>query len=59
MSFTQQTIADLLGVPRTSVSRTLQGLQRQGIVDVGYGHIAILDHAALAAAAGRPRRAIA
>lgn len=59
VSFTQQTIADLLGVPRTSVTRTLQGLQRQGIVDVGYGHIAILDHAALAAAAGRARRAIA
>ena len=59
VSFTQQTIADLLGVPRTSVSRTLQGLQREGIVDVGYGHIAILDHVALAAAAGRPRRAIA
>lgn len=59
VSLTQQTIADLLGVPRTSVTRTLRGLQRQGIVDVGYGHIAIRDHAALAAAAGRARRAIA
>jgi CRP-like cAMP-binding protein len=53
VSLTQQTIADLLGVPRTSVTRTLQGLHRQGIVDAGYGHIAIRDHAALAAAAGR------
>jgi CRP-like cAMP-binding protein len=53
VSLTQQTIADLLGVPRTSVTRTLQGLHRQGIVDVGYGHIAIRDPAALAAAAGR------
>ncbi len=59
VSLTQQTIADLLGVPRTSVSRTLQGLQRQGIIDIGYGHIAIHDSAALAAAAGRVRRAIA
>jgi CRP/FNR family transcriptional regulator, cAMP and macrophage regulator len=59
VSFTQQTIADLLGVPRTSVTRTLKGLQRQGIVEIGYGHIAIRDYAALAAAAGRGRRAIA
>jgi CRP-like cAMP-binding protein len=59
VSLTQQTIADLLGVSRTSVTRTLQGLQRQGIVEVGYGHIAVRDDAALAAAAGRVRRAIA
>lgn len=59
VNLTQQTIADLLGVPRTSVTRTLRGLQRQGIVDIGYGHIAIRDHAALAAAAGNAHRAIA
>jgi CRP-like cAMP-binding protein len=59
VSLTQQTIADLLGVPRTSVTRALQGLQRQGIIEIGYGHIAIRDHAALAAAAGRAHRAIA
>lgn len=59
VSLTQQTIADLLGVPRTSVTRTLKGLQRQGIVDIGYGHIAVLDRAALATAAGQPHRAIA
>jgi CRP-like cAMP-binding protein len=55
----QQTIADLLGVQRTSVSRTLHELQRQGVVDVGYGHIAIRDIAGLAKAAGLqpPRRA--
>ena len=58
VSLTQQTIADLLGVPRTSVTRTLKGLQRQGIIDIGYGHIAIRDHVALAAA-GRAHRAIA
>jgi Mn-dependent DtxR family transcriptional regulator len=59
VSLTQQTIADLLGVQRTSVTRTLQGLQRQGIIEIGYGHIAVRDHALLAKAAGRDDRAIA
>jgi CRP-like cAMP-binding protein len=59
VSLTQQMIADLLGVQRTSVTRTLQGLQRQGIIDIGYGHIAVRDHASLATAAGRGHRAIA
>ena len=59
VSLTQQTIADLLGVPRTSVSRTLQGLQRQGIIDIGYGHIAVLESGALAAVAGHARQEIA
>jgi CRP-like cAMP-binding protein len=49
VTLTQQAIADLLGVPRTSVTRALKSLQRQGIVDLGYGHIAVLDRAALAA----------
>jgi len=52
VDLTQQTIADLLGVQRTSVSRTLHELQRQGIVDVGYGHIAVRDLGGLARAAG-------
>jgi CRP/FNR family transcriptional regulator, cAMP and macrophage regulator len=55
VSLTQQTIADLLGVQRTSVTRTLKGLQRQGIIEIGYGHIAVRDHAALAKAAGSVR----
>ena len=55
VSLTQQTIADLLGVQRTSVTRTLQGLQRQGIIEIGYGHIAVRDHAALAKAAESDR----
>jgi CRP/FNR family transcriptional regulator, cAMP and macrophage regulator len=59
VSLTQQTIADLLGAQRTSVTRTLQGLQRQGIIEIGYGHIAVRDHASLAKAAGRDHRAIA
>jgi CRP-like cAMP-binding protein len=59
VSLTQQMIADLLGVRRTSVTRTLQGLQRQEIIEIGYGHIAVRDQAALADAAGRDHRAIA
>lgn len=59
VTLTQQMIADLLGVRRTSVTRTLRGLQRQGIIDIGYGHIAIRDHTALTKAAGRDCRAIA
>ena len=55
VSLTQQTIADLLGVQRTSVTRTLQGLQRQGIIEIGYRHIAVRDYAALAKAAGSDR----
>lgn len=54
VSLTQQTIADLLGVQRTSVNRALHELQRGGIIDVGYGHIAVRDRAALAKAAGTP-----
>jgi CRP-like cAMP-binding protein len=59
VNLTQQAIADLLGVQRTSVTRVLRGLQRQGIIEIGYGHIAVRDHAALAVAAGAASRAIA
>jgi CRP-like cAMP-binding protein len=59
VSLTQQAIADLLGVQRTSVTRVLRGFQRQGIIEIGYGHIAVRDHASLAIAAGLAPRAIA
>ena len=59
VDLTQQAIADLLGVQRTSVTRVLRGLQRQGIIEIGYGHIAVRDHASLAIAAGVPSRATA
>ena len=55
VSLTQQAIADLLGVQRTSVTRTLRSLQRQGIIEIGYGHIAVRDPALLAKAAGDHR----
>jgi CRP-like cAMP-binding protein len=55
VSLTQQAIADLLGVQRTSVTRTLRSLQRQGIIEIGYGHIAVRDPALLAKAAGDQR----
>ena len=59
VNLTQQTIADLLGVQRTSVTRTLQGLQRQGIIEIGYGHLAVRDPALLAKAARQDHQAIA
>jgi CRP-like cAMP-binding protein len=59
VNLTQQAIADLLGVQRTSVTRVLRGLQRQGIIEIGYGHIAVRDHASLAIAAGVASRASA
>ncbi len=59
VNLTQQAIADLLGVQRTSVTRILRGLQRQGIIEIGYGHISVRDHAALATAAGATPRTIA
>ena len=58
VNLTQQAIADLLGVQRTSVTRVLRGLQRQDIIDVGYGHIAIRDPASLAMAAGASSPAV-
>ena len=53
VKLTQQNMADLLGVPRTSVTRVLQGLQRQGVIELGYRYIAVRDHGALAKATGR------
>lgn len=52
MSLTQQMIADLLGVQRTSVGRVLRDLERQGVLDIGYAYIAVRDRHALAAIAG-------
>ena len=52
VSLTQQTIADLLGVQRTSVGRVLRELEGRGILEVGYAHIAVRDRRRLAAIAG-------
>jgi CRP-like cAMP-binding protein len=52
VSLTQQTIADLLGVQRSSVGRVLRDLEQLGVLDVGYGHIAVRDRRTLAVLAG-------
>jgi len=52
VSLTQQAIADLLGAQRTSVGRVLRELEGQGILEVGYAHIAVRDRRALAGIAG-------
>lgn len=48
---TQQLIANLLGARRTSVNRVLQGLAREGIIELRYSQILVRDPDGLAAAA--------
>jgi CRP/FNR family transcriptional regulator, cAMP and macrophage regulator len=48
IALTQQTIADLLGVHRTSVTRVLHELGRRGLVRVGYAHIGVISQRGLA-----------
>jgi len=40
---TQQEIASLAGTAREVVGRALKSLEAAGIVDVRYGHVAVLD----------------
>ncbi|MHB1486529.1 MAG: Crp/Fnr family transcriptional regulator [Acidimicrobiales bacterium] len=51
VALTQQSIADLLGAQRTSISRVLSELARRGVIRVGYGHITVINRRALASAA--------
>lgn len=51
INLTQQTIAELLGVQRTSVTRVLRELVRRQVISVGYAHIAVTDRRALASIA--------
>lgn len=51
VSLTQQRVAELLGVQRTSVSRVLHDLARRGFVSVGYGRIGVIDRRGLCAVA--------
>jgi CRP-like cAMP-binding protein len=48
---TQQMIADLLGVQRSSVSRVMHHLERHGAIKMSYARLKLLDRAALARAA--------
>jgi CRP-like cAMP-binding protein len=51
ISLTQDTLADLLGVRRASITVTAQELNRTGITDHGHKHIVIRDHRRLEAVA--------
>ena len=45
-------MGELVGARRTSVNRVLKGLEAQGLVQLHYGQVEIIDEAALAKAAG-------
>lgn len=49
---THQTIADLLGAQRASITRVLHQLQAAGMIEVGYARIAVSDRRALSLLAG-------
>jgi CRP/FNR family transcriptional regulator, cAMP and macrophage regulator len=59
----QSVLAELVGGRRPSVNRILKGLEAQGLLQLRYGQIEILDEAGLAAVAGlngqrsRPKQA--
>ena len=48
----QSSLAELVGARRTSVNRVLKGLEAQGLVQLRYGQVEILDEAALSKVAG-------
>lgn len=52
LHLSQGNLAELVGHPRTSVNRVLKQLEAQGLVQVSYGQVEILDSAGLAKAAG-------
>lgn len=54
VSLPQTTVAALLGVRRPSVNRVLRKLARDGLVEIGYGTVQVLDPAALAAISDGP-----
>jgi CRP-like cAMP-binding protein len=50
LRITHQALAEQVGATRENVSRVLGLLRDQGLIDLGRGRIAIIDHARLAAA---------
>lgn len=54
--YSQTLLAELLGVQRSSVSRVLSQFQRDGLVDVAYRRVAVLEPAGLAAVASNQTR---
>lgn len=53
VSLSQSMVAALLGVRRPSVNRVLRRMARNGWVELSYGRVHILDHAALVGFASR------
>lgn len=49
----QRTMAQMLGVQRTSVNKSLKDLQQEDVVELGYGSVILKDRDALAAMAAR------
>lgn len=56
-TLTQQVIADLLGVRRSSVSRVIRRLESIGAIDGGYGFLHLRDRARIQHLAGLPQPA--
>lgn len=52
ISAKQADLADLLGVTRQSINQELRKLERAGLIELGRGHIRVLDRPALARQAG-------
>ncbi|WP_137918865.1 Crp/Fnr family transcriptional regulator [Hydrogenophaga sp. 2FB] len=48
----QADLADVLGVTRQSLNQELRKLEREGLIELGRGHICVLDRTALARGAG-------
>lgn len=51
VALSQATLAAMLGIPRPSLNRVLQGFQQQGLISLSYRRIRILDRTRLHAAA--------
>ncbi len=47
LSLSQTDLAGMIGVSRQTLNKLLHGLQREGLVDVGYRHIRVLEPARL------------
>lgn len=48
----QSALAQQVGASRSSVNQALRGLERQGLVSLGYGRIDVVDHVGLRAMVG-------
>lgn len=47
MPYTHSDIANCLGLNRVTVSRIMQALRAEGLIDYSYGRVTILDHSGL------------